>query len=273
VAVADSGGTRISFSDRGKGEPVFLCLPGWCVHQTIFAPLAERLSAHHRVLAMDWRGHGESEASGRDVGSAEMLADALAVIQSSGAQTVIPIAQAHAGWVALDLRRRLDQRVPGMIFTSWNPIFTTGNPLAPRFLGAMQAVQDRAHWRETVELLLTMWVGDAPSDVTREIRQEAGTHGFEDWARGGREIAAVFAREGDPLQAMSKLSPSVPVLHVYAQPRMSEYLSRQESFARDHSWFSVHRLEAVSHFPTLEAPDETASLITEFIRRLNPHPA
>ena len=62
------------------------------------------------------------------------------------------------------------------------------------------------------------------------------------------------------------MSPPVSVLHVYAQPRAPEYLSAQESFAREHSWYSVHRLEGVSQFPTLEVPEETARVIGEFIR-------
>ncbi len=263
---ADSEGTRIYYDDRGTGEPVLLCLPGWCVHHTMFVPLAERLSAHHRVLAMDWRGHGKSQASDRDFGEAEMLADALTVMQVSGAQSVIPIAQAHGGWVAIELRRRLGERVPKMIFTSWNPIFISGNPLAPPFLAAMPSLQENARWRETVERLLTMWLSDAPASVATQIRNEMGSHGFEDWARAGREIAAVYACEGDPLQALSTFRPSVPVLHVYAQPRAPEYLSAQESFARDHPWFAVCRLEAVSHFPTLEVPDETATVINGFIQ-------
>jgi hypothetical protein len=50
MAFADSKGTRIYYDDKGKGEPVLLCLTGWCVHHTIFAPLAERFSAQHQVL-------------------------------------------------------------------------------------------------------------------------------------------------------------------------------------------------------------------------------
>jgi hypothetical protein len=56
------------------------------------------------------------------------------------------------------------------------------------------------------------------------------------------------------------------VLHVYCQPRAPEFLSVQESFAREQPWYSVHRLEGVSQFPTLEVPDETAGVIREFIR-------
>jgi pimeloyl-ACP methyl ester carboxylesterase len=272
---ADSDGTRIYYDDRGTGEPVILCLPGWAVHHTMFAPLAERLSADHRVLAMDWRGHGDSQESDEDFGYPEMVADVVAVIEASGAPSVITIAQAHGGWVAIELRRRLGDRVPKMIFTSWNPFITGGNPLAPPSLREVQALQttalwqalqDEAHWSEAVEQLVTMWVGDAPTSVATQIWNETGTHGFETWSRAGREISAMFAREGDPLQALNTFSPPVPVLHVYAQPRAPEFLSAQESVARDHPWFAVRRLEAVSHFPTLEVPDETTGVIREFIR-------
>ncbi len=272
---ADSEGTRIYYDDRGTGEPALLCLPGWCVHHTIYAPLVERLSADHRMLAMDWRGHADSEESDGDFGYSEMVADVVAVIEASGAHSVITIAQAHGGWVAVELRRRLGERVPKMIFISWNPIITGGNPLAPPSLreqqalqttALWQALQDEARWGQAVEKLVTTWVGDVPASVATQIWNETGTDGFEMWSRGGREISAMFARETDPLQAFSTFSPPVPVLHVYAQHRAPEFLSAQESVAREHLWYSVRRLEAVSHFPTLEVPDETADVIREFIR-------
>ena len=271
---ADSEGTAIYYDDRGKGEPALLCLPGWCVHHTIYVPLAERLSADHRVLLTDWRGHGKSQASDRDFGYADMVADVLSVVDDSGAQSVIPIAQAHGGWVGIELLRRLRDRVPKLIFLSWNPILTSRNPLAPPSLREMQglqsdalwrALQDSAHWREGVEQVVSTWVGGSPASVETQIREETESHGFEDWARGGREIAAMFAREIDPLHTLSQFSPSVPALHIYAQPQMPEWLAGQESFAREHPWFHVRRLEAVSHFPTLEVPDETAAVIREFV--------
>src|SRR5829696_5329914 len=94
--------------------------------------------------------------------------------------------------------------------------------------------------------------------ATQMLRQ-----GFEMWSRGGREILAMYALEGDPLQALSTFDPPVPILHVYSQPRAPEYLSAQESFAGEHPWYSVHRLEGVSQFPTVEVPEETAAVIRE----------
>jgi pimeloyl-ACP methyl ester carboxylesterase len=44
---------------------------------------AERLSARHRTLALDWRGHGESSSSEKDFGTRELVDDAAHVPQSS----------------------------------------------------------------------------------------------------------------------------------------------------------------------------------------------
>jgi pimeloyl-ACP methyl ester carboxylesterase len=263
---ADSEGIRIYYDDAGEGEPVLLCLPGWCNTHALFAPLAERLSKDHRVLSIDWRGHGHSQASDRDFGFTEMARDALAVMQDSGAQSVIPIAQGQAPWAAVELHRLLGERMPKMVISSWPVISPSGNPLAARFLNAIRALQYYERWRKGAEQLLTMWLSDAPATVETQIREQMLRQGFEMWSRGGREILAMYALEGEPLEVLSNLSPPVPVLHVYSQPRAPEFLAVQESFAREHPWYSVHRLEGVSQFPTVEVPDETAAVIGDFLR-------
>jgi pimeloyl-ACP methyl ester carboxylesterase len=262
---ADTMGIQIYYDDTGEGEPALLCLPGFTNDHTIFAPLVERLSTDHRVLVMDWRGHGKSQAPDGDFGFAEMAADAVTVVRDSGAHFIIPIAQGQLPWVALELRRRLGEQVPKMVASSWPVISARGNPLAPRFLAAMEMLQDEARWRETAEQVVEMFVSGTPASVQTQIRNQMLSHGYEMWSRAGREISTIFAREGDPLTALIKLSPPMPVLHVYAQPPALEYLSTQKSFAREHPWFDVRRLEAASQFPTLEVPDETAAVIREFI--------
>ena len=114
---ADSEGIRIYYDDTG--EPALLCLPGFMNDHTIFEPLVERLSADHRVLVMDWRGHGKSQPSDRDFGFSEMAGDAIAVIEDSGAHSVIPYAQGQLPWVAVEVRRRLGERMPKMVASSW----------------------------------------------------------------------------------------------------------------------------------------------------------
>ena len=53
------------------------------------------------------------------------------------------------------------------------------------------------------------------------------------------------------------------VRHVYGQPPAPEYLESQRQFAAEHDWYSVHRLDARTHFSMLEAPGEVASEIEQ----------
>jgi pimeloyl-ACP methyl ester carboxylesterase len=116
----EAGGAQIAYDDLGTGAgPALLLLPGWCVNRGFFAPLAERLAASRRVLALDWRGNGESGAAAAEMGHAELVEDALRVIEASGAEAVIPVGQAHGAWVAIDLRRQLGARIPAIVAASW----------------------------------------------------------------------------------------------------------------------------------------------------------
>jgi hypothetical protein len=53
-------------------------------------------------------------------------------------------------------------------------------------------------------------------------------------------------------------------MHLYAQPADEDYLAAQEQAAEQHPWFQVCRLEAHSHFPMFEVPDDMVARIEEF---------
>jgi pimeloyl-ACP methyl ester carboxylesterase len=136
----------------------------------------------------------------------------------------------------------------------------------PPFLEALQALQDPERWEQTREELFSMWLhGLNIPELTKYVRQDMGTYGFEMWARAGREIQSAYAQAGSPLRALAALELPVRVLHLYAQPEDPGYLDAQRAFADEHPWFSVRKLEARSHFPMLEVPDEMGAVIENFV--------
>ncbi len=264
VGIAESradGVLRITYDDLGQGEPVLLLMPGWCGSRDVFSALAESCRESRRTISLDWRGHGRSGAPMDDFGSDDLVEDALAVIEASGARQVVPVALSHAGWVAIELRRRLGDRVPKLVLLDW---IITEAP--PPFLGALQGLQDPQRWEQTREQLFGMWLHDLDiPELTRYVREDMGSYGFDMWARAGREIGTAYTRERSPLQALAALNPPVPTLHLYAQPDDPGYLAAQQSFADAHPWFSVGKLEAQSHFPMTEIPEQMAGAIERFI--------
>jgi pimeloyl-ACP methyl ester carboxylesterase len=257
----ESHGIGISYDDHGRGEPALLFMPGWCGSRRVFDELAGRCAQWRRTLAIDWRGHGQSERPTDDFGAGDLATDALAVIEASQADLVVPVALSHAGWVAIELRRRLGPRIPKLVLLDWIVL-----EAPPPFLGALQSLQDSAQWQQTREQLFSMWLQglDIPA-LTHYVREDMGSYPFEMWARAGREISAAYAKTGSPLQALASLEPPVPVLHLYAQPDDPGYLAAQRSFSAAHPWFQVSRLGARSHFPMYEVPEEMAMAIERFV--------
>jgi pimeloyl-ACP methyl ester carboxylesterase len=250
---------RIAYDRVGDGEPALLMLPGWCADRTYFTDLLALTGRQRTSVALDWRDHGGSERTGADFGSADLVADALTVIEQSGLDRVVPVAASHAGWVAIELQRRLGaERVPGMVSLSW---MVLGPP--PPFLSALAGLQDPAQWEQVRAALFEMWTTGVESSAVHEYVARMSQYGFEMWSRAGREIAAEFEHEPSPLAAVA-----APFLHVYAQPTDDGFLEAQQEFAAQHPWFHVQRVPGHSHFPGVEEPARTAAAIETFVKSL-----
>jgi pimeloyl-ACP methyl ester carboxylesterase len=253
---ASSETLGLGLDDLGQGEPALLLLTGWCSSRERWAQAAPLLAEHRRVLSFEWRGHGDSQPAAGDFGTNEMVEDALSVIGAAGLETVIPCSASHSGWVAIELRRRLGERIPAIVHLDWMVL----EPSSP-YMALLSELQDPDRWPHARDTLFEIWRSgddgeaiDAAIDVMRRQSEEM-------WMRSGREIEASYRRGGCPLRALSAF-PTVPtVRHVYGQPPAPAYLEAQEQFAAEHEWFSVKRIDARTHFSMIEAPDEVASEI------------
>ncbi len=257
--------TTIEYDDMGTGDPTLLLLPGWCASRKAWDGVLAPLSERHRVLALDWRGHGGSGPPAGDFGETELLRDALAVMEDSGARRFVPVALAHAGWVAIELRRRLRDIITGAVFVDWRV-----TPASPRFLEALERMRDRHLWRATVDETVREWAAGVEDPGLEAFLDEMAAMPAEMWERAAREIEGSYALFGSPLEALADLEPPMPALHLYAQPDDPGYLQVQERFSGEHPWFSVRRLSARTHFPAFEVPEPMGASINEFVQRLAP---
>jgi pimeloyl-ACP methyl ester carboxylesterase len=257
----------IAYDDAGEGEPALLLVPGWCESRNVFGKLAPLLQANRRVMDVDLIGHGESAAGRNDFGTLELADGIMALIESSGASRIIPVLHSHAGFLGLELRRRLGDRIVKLVLLDWIVL----DPPQP-FLDALAALQDPIRWKSARDQLFAMWLDrEDIRDVIAHVQKDMGSFGADMWARAGREITAAYAREGTPLDALKRLEPPLDVLHLYSQPDDARYYRAQESFAAANPWFRVQRLSVPGHFPMLAAPADVARAIESFITPQRPH--
>jgi pimeloyl-ACP methyl ester carboxylesterase len=260
VAEAPAPGVGLAYDDRGRGEPALLLMTGWCSSRARWAEAASLLSRRRRVVNFEWRGHGESAPAETDFGTPEMVQDALALVEALGIESFVPCAASHSGWVAIELRRRLPDRVPRLVHLDWMVA-----ALSEGYLDLLRRLQATGDWADARDTLFQIWRSDVDAPSVRAAIDVMRAQSPDMWMRSGRVIEEAYRRHGSPLEALAALGSPPPVLHAYGQPRTTEYLAEQRAFAAGHEWFTVTHLDTRSHFSMLESPQATVTAIEDFL--------
>lgn len=92
-------GIDFHLAEAGSGEDVVLCLHGWPQHWYEWRDLMPALADRHRVLALDLRGFGWSDAPRDGYEKENMATDVLAVLDELGLERVKLVGHDWGGWL------------------------------------------------------------------------------------------------------------------------------------------------------------------------------
>jgi pimeloyl-ACP methyl ester carboxylesterase len=116
-------GLDFHVAEAGSGEDAVLCLHGWPQHWYEWRALLPALADRHRVLALDLRGFGWSDAPSGGYEKENMATDVLAVLDALGIERVKLVGHDWGGWIGflLCLRepRRLERFLALNIVPPW----------------------------------------------------------------------------------------------------------------------------------------------------------
>jgi pimeloyl-ACP methyl ester carboxylesterase len=103
-------GLEFHLAEAGEGDDAVLCLHGWPQHWYEWRHLMPALADRHRVIAMDLRGFGWSEAPRDGYEKENMADDVLAVLDELGLERVKLVAHDWGGWIGFLLGMRASHR-------------------------------------------------------------------------------------------------------------------------------------------------------------------
>ena len=105
-------GLRFHYAEAGPpdGDPVLL-LHGWPQHHFEWRHLLADLSADHRVIALDLRGFGWSDAPRFGYDKENLATDALAVLDALGLERVKLVGHDWGGWIGFLMCIRAPARI------------------------------------------------------------------------------------------------------------------------------------------------------------------
>jgi pimeloyl-ACP methyl ester carboxylesterase len=116
-------GLDFHVAEAGSGEDVVLCLHGWPQHWYEWRHLMPALADRHRVLAMDLRGFGWSDAPREGYEKENLADDVLAVLDALGIDRVKLVGHDWGGWIGfllcLKAPERFERYLALNILTPW----------------------------------------------------------------------------------------------------------------------------------------------------------
>lgn len=83
-------GTQLTFDDQGLDNgPAILLLTGWGHDHRAYDEILPYLVPHHRVIRMDWRGHGLDRTPVADFGPAEQFSDIIGLLNALSVRSFV----------------------------------------------------------------------------------------------------------------------------------------------------------------------------------------
>ncbi len=114
-------GVKLFFEEAGSGERPILLVHGWTCDHTYMAPQFEHFRRAHRVIAVDLRGHGQSDKPKQNYTMAAFANDLAWLCGQLQVKKPIVIGHSMGGVIGVELAARFPE-VPGAVVTLDSPI-------------------------------------------------------------------------------------------------------------------------------------------------------
>jgi pimeloyl-ACP methyl ester carboxylesterase len=107
-------GITLGYGDRGSGTPLVF-LHAFPFNRTMWEPQEVALSARHRVVTIDLRGHGESDAPYWRYSLEQYADDVTALLVHVGITKAVFVGLSMGGYLAFTLYRRYPEWISGLV--------------------------------------------------------------------------------------------------------------------------------------------------------------
>jgi pimeloyl-ACP methyl ester carboxylesterase len=245
-------GVKLFFEDTGSGEPPVLLVHGWTCDHTYMAPQVEHFRRSHRVIAVDLRGHGQSDKPQQDYTMSAFADDLAWLCGQLKVKKPIVIGHSMGGVIGVELAARFPD-VPGAVVTLDSPIVPPRelvDGIAPT-ISALRGPDYREVQRKMVTEMLFLptddparkaRIVDAMSSAPQHVMASAFENIFSDTA------ATVAACK-------------VPLLILMAAQPLSDVIRLRQVCPN----VIIGQTVGAGHFHQLEVPEQVNAMIDRFL--------
>jgi pimeloyl-ACP methyl ester carboxylesterase len=272
---ARARGLDFHYAEAGEGDDVVLCLHGWPQHWYEWRHLMPALADRHRVLALDLRGFGWSDAPKDGYEKENMADDVLAVLDELGIERVKLVGHDWGGWIGFLLALRAPERIERYLSLNILAPWTSTRAMAPhlwrfayQWMIATPVVGQQLH--TSGKFIPKVLVGGS---VRKEVWDDATIHAFSDTfiqparARAAVQTYRTFTLREAPEMARGRYANaqlSVPSRLLFGTGDAVLRPDALKGYEQHAEAMEVELVDNCGHFIADEMPDLVAERAREF---------
>lgn len=247
-------GVALAYEETGQGDPPILFVHGWSCDHRYFAPQVEQFSQKHRTIAVDLRGHGESDAPHQEYTMSAFADDLAWLCRELRVEKPIVVGHSMGAVIALQLAAE-HPAVPGAIVMIDGGTRTIAMPNGtdPSIAFAETIRQD------DTEAIRELLLGSMFLPTTDPHLRDWITEAMLSRPRHVMDSAWEQLRLVDGPGAAQNCK--VPVLYIQAAGEKPELPHFQELCPQA----IIGRTVGAGHFNMLEVPDQVNAMIERFL--------
>lgn len=246
-------GVSLAHVEAGSGDPPIVMVHGWGGNKEVFGPQIEHFSRSHRVLALDLRGMGESDAPDSGYELEQFADDVYFVCDELGVDKPVLVGQSMGGVVVTILAAEHPGFAAGVVMLDSTIVqtqackdaFTAGEEL-------LKGQEYKAFLQSFVPALFAPM--DDPDLKTRIV---------DALMRTPQHVLAASwesTRKTDASAAAARLG--VPALYVCGA---LSFLNDAEKLQEIIPHLMMGQTIGSGHYHTLEVPDQVNAMIDRFV--------
>ncbi|MEE9204439.1 MAG: alpha/beta fold hydrolase [Nitrospirales bacterium] len=257
---AQINGLTLAYTDEGKGTPVVF-VHGFPLNRNMWAPQVQALSRQYRVITVDLRGHGESDAPLWRSTMEQFADDLTGVLDHLSIQQAVMAGLSMGGYILFAFYRKYANRVNALILSDTRAQPDTDEGRAGRFNMAQSAYTQGSG--AIADVMLSKLLCPASLQTRPELVQQV---------RGMITAMTLGGIAGD-LMGMADRPDSVPLLSMIACPTLiivgeldpatppsdARLMSEQIPGAQ------LKIIPGAAHLPNLEQPEAFNDAVRSFL--------
>ncbi|AZS17248.1 alpha/beta fold hydrolase [Paenibacillus lutimineralis] len=256
-----ANGISVAYQEQGQGQTIVL-LHGFCGSSAYWEKLAPLLSREYHIVMPDLRGHG---ASGAPEGpyTIEQMADDIAVLmEQMGVPKYTLLGHSLGGYITLSLAERYSSRLDGFGLIHSTP-YPDSEEAKEKRLKAVEKIQAEGIHAFVDGLVPGLFAPKHLQTMMQDVNRTKEI-GYLTSSQGAQGAALAMRERVDRREVLDQSE--LPILLVAGENDGVIPLERTFTVEGDGVIKAV--IKAAGHMGMYEAPDQLATVISDFMRNL-----